>query len=122
MDIVVVTDNIVSLSNAIAYFRFKNIDLHEFNKSSVHNTGNKYDLLWEHRVVVQERFHSNHNYTSFMYFEDDTLIPWQTMVSWAIDTEVLEPLGFTLGVFRTEINEAGELSMNDMVVDLANNL
>jgi hypothetical protein len=120
VDIVVVTDNANSLANALRYFRYKNVDIHEFNASSKHNTGNKYDLLWEHRLVIDERWESVRNYSSFMYIEDDTLVPWTNLVSWAIDTEVLEPLGFTRGVYRTEINAAGQLSMNDMVVDLAN--
>jgi hypothetical protein len=44
------------------------------------------------------------NYTTYMYIEDDTHVPWPALVSWAFDTEVLEPLGFVRGFYRTEIS------------------
>lgn len=127
VDIVVVTDDREALSNAFSVFKYDSIDIHMFNRStSKHNTGDKYDLLWEHRDIVEQRFRNVEggypNYTTFLYMEDDTLIPWSHLVSWAIDNEILEKLGFSRGIFRTEINKAGKLSMNDMVVDLANSL
>jgi hypothetical protein len=44
------------------------------------------------------------NYSTYMYLEDDTLVPWPALVSWAFDTEVLEPLGFMRGFYRTEVH------------------
>jgi hypothetical protein len=122
VDIVVVTDNLQALNNALHAFNYHGVDTVLYNKSK--NNEDKYDLLWEHRNVVEERFHNDQkqysNYSTFLYFEDDTFIPWSHLVSWAIDNDILEKLGFSRGVYRTEINKAGRLSMNDMVVDLAN--
>jgi hypothetical protein len=50
-----------------------------------------------------------------MYLEDDTLVPWPALVSWAYDTEVLEPLGFMRGFYRTEVSPmTGELVLMDI--------
>jgi hypothetical protein len=43
-------------------------------------------------------------YSTYMYLEDDTHVPWPALVSWAFDTEVLEPLGFLRGFYRTEVS------------------
>ncbi len=123
VDIVVVTDRPEALARLLHDFRYENIEIHAFNSSSRQFTGqDKYDLLWEHRDIVKERLHSVRNYSTFMYVEDDTLVPWSSLVSWAIDTEVLEPLGFTRGIFRTEINHTGQRSLNDFFTDVANHL
>jgi hypothetical protein len=54
-------------------------------------------------------------YLTYMYLEDDTLVPWPAMVSWAFDTEVLEPLGFMRGFYRTEVSpKTGDLVLMDI--------
>ena len=58
-------------------------------------------------------------YTSYMYIEDDTRIPWPTLKSWAEDACMLEPLGFQRGIYRTEVSEStGELVLMDMYTPL----
>ena len=42
-------------------------------------------------------------YTAFLYIEDDTGITWPSLVSWALDQQHLEPLGFSRGFYRTEV-------------------
>jgi hypothetical protein len=59
------------------------------------------------------------NYSTYMYIEDDTHIPWPALVSWAFDTEVLAPLGFVRGFYRTEVNPTtGDVAMLDCVKPL----
>jgi hypothetical protein len=54
-------------------------------------------------------------YSTYMYLEDDTLVPWPALVSWAFDTEVLEPLGFMRGFYRTEVSpKTGDLVLMDI--------
>ena len=48
-----------------------------------------------------------------MYNEDDHLITPQALVSWAIDTELLEPLGFTRGFLRSEYCGGRQQHLND---------
>ena len=122
VDAVVIANDVSATQHAISTFDL-DYDIHvwDFNGSSPHNWGGSYDMLWEHRSVIEEAF-KNEKYTTFLYMEDDTHFPWPQLVSWAIDTEVLVPLGFTRGIFRTEINEAGKPSMNDMVVNLMQEL
>ena len=59
-----------------------------FDTSVYHST--KYKILFEHRNVMRKA--SGLNYSSYVYVEDDTRVPWAAMLSWAWDTEVLEPL------------------------------
>ena len=122
VDAVVIANDVSATQHAISTFDL-DLDIHvwDFNGSSPHNWGGSHDMLWEHRSVIEEAF-KNEKYTTFLYMEDDTHFPWPQLVSWAIDTEVLVPLGFTRGIFRTEINEAGKPSMNDMVVNLMQEL
>lgn len=123
VDIVIVTDKPEQLSSVLLNFGYREIDIWPFNSSSSQFTNNKYDMLWEHRNIVSQAYNNpSKNYTTYLYMEDDTAFPWSQLVSWAIDSEMLEPLGFTRGIFRTEFNANGENSMNDMVVDLANYL
>ena len=42
-------------------------------------------------------------YNTYIYVEDDTGLHWSTLVSWALDQQVLEPLGFSRGFYRTEV-------------------
>jgi hypothetical protein len=54
------------------------------------------------------------NYTSIFYMEDDTHLSWPTVISWALDTEVLEPLNFTRCIYRTEVDaETGDFYVLD---------
>lgn len=62
---------------------------------------NSFDLTFEHRLVIEEKLKTKH-YTAYMYTEDDHMITPQGLVSWAIDTELLEPLGFVRGFVRSE--------------------
>jgi hypothetical protein len=55
-------------------------------------------------------------YSTYIYIEDDTFISWPSLVSWALDSEVLQPLGFMRGFYRTEVNaDTGELVMLDHI-------
>lgn len=122
VETVIVTDNVASTSTAIETFNIDHpIRFWEYNSSSPNYGRGSHDMLYEHRTVIDTLFDEK-NYTTFLYMEDDTHFPWPQLVSWAIDTEVLEPLGFTRGIYRTEINEKGAPSMCDMVVNLVNNL
>ena len=38
-----------------------------------------------------------------MYLEEDILVSWPTLVSWARDTELLAPLGMNRAMFRVEV-------------------
>jgi hypothetical protein len=66
--------------------RIERIKLWEFNSSSPYNTGNKYDLLYEHKRVLEHMLQVG-NYTSVIYAEDDSVIPWSHLLSWAVDAE-----------------------------------
>ncbi len=41
---------------------------------------NQYALLWEHHVVV-EKLTAKNNYSSIIYLEDDTHLPWSHIES-----------------------------------------
>eukprot|EP00667_Euglena_gracilis_P010063 EG_transcript_10233 len=62
-----------------------------------------YRLLWGYHAPLQEAVAAR-NHTAFLYLEDDTLLRWPAVVSWAMDTEVLAPLGFARGIARTEFH------------------
>lgn len=65
----------------------------------------KFWLLWEHKNAIEHYIHQiKHNATSVLYMEDDTKLSWPALLSWALDTEVLEPLNFTRCFVRTEIH------------------
>lgn len=117
VDIIVITNKQKSLETAFLEYDYPYRAV-QFNASA---NSHKYDLLWEHRHVVAEEFAVN-NHTTFIYIEDDTLVPWTSLVSWAIDTEVLEPLNFTRSMYRTEVDEDGTLTLNDMMINKANSL
>ena len=66
------------------------------------------------RSVVYIRFGSAAgNHTAYVYIEDDTEVLWPALLSWAIDTEALEPLNFQRGFYRTEVGDDGESKMLD---------
>ena len=76
---------------------------------------NQYALLWEHHVVV-EKLTAKNNYSSVIYMEDDTHLPWSHIESQASDTIELEPLGFTRCIYRTEIGQDGGVKIFDWTV------
>eukprot|EP00667_Euglena_gracilis_P012411 EG_transcript_12744 len=77
-----------------------------------------YELLWSYHSLLWAAFLAG-NHTAFVYLEDDTLLPWSALVSWAIDTEVLAPLNFTRGIFRTEFRPTdGELVLLDVYLSM----
>ena len=43
------------------------------------------------------------NYTTFIYVSDDVLVPWASLLGWAEDTALLEPLGYNRGFLRTGV-------------------
>lgn len=58
-------------------------------------------------------------YSMFMYLEDDTDVPWVAIKSWALDSAVLEPLGFMRGLVRTEFHpNDGVTALLDVVQPL----
>lgn len=118
VDIVIVTDNPsavnASLMHKFPSFRLmKHMEMWKVNTVNKKDEIHKYDLLFEHKRVIESK-RKWKNYTSFVYLEDDQLLRWSTMLSWAIDTEYLEPLGLTRGIYRTEISDRGEPTLLDM--------
>ena len=73
---------------------------------------NPLDLTFEHRIVIENKLKFK-NYTAYMYTEDDHMITPQALVSWAIDTELLEPFGFTRGFLRSEYCGDGQQRLID---------
>jgi len=63
----------------------------------------RFSLLWEHKAAVREEIASS-DYTAVVYLEDDTHLTWGALTSWALDTEILQPLNFTRCIYRTEIS------------------
>lgn len=111
----VVTDQPQNLQHVLQVWRFRDTTVCSVPKTEqAQEDNNRYSLLWHHRSVMAEA-HRTGEYTSFLYMEDDTKLSWPVLVSWALDTEVLEPLGFTRGFFRTDFSPAtGKLVMMDV--------
>lgn len=60
--------------------------------------------------------HSHAGYSTYLYVEDDTRVPWPALVSWAHDTAVLAPLGYQRNFYRTEFHpETGALMLLDII-------
>ncbi|CAL5222120.1 g4436 [Coccomyxa viridis] len=74
------------------------------------NDTNTFSLLWEHRGIMQAAAMSG-LYTTYIYMEDDTGLRWSSLVSWALDQQILEPLGFSRGFYRTEISPVDGATM-----------
>jgi hypothetical protein len=78
------------------------------------NDENNHSSLWVHRQAIEKAVERHPNYTSIFYMEDDTRLSWPTVVSWALDTEILEPLNFTRCNYRTEVDvETGDFNILD---------
>ena len=73
------------------------------NAGQPHKYPYVFPLLWLHRDVF-DHFATRHNHTAYLYLEDDTKLRWRALVSWACDTAVLAPHGFSRGIYRTEIH------------------
>ena len=70
-------------------------------------------IVWVHRDAINEAI-THANYTAVISNEDDHRITWPALVSWAIDIEILEPLGFTYCFYRTEVSqENGSFNLLD---------
>ena len=55
-------------------------------------------------------------YTAFMYIEADMLVSWESLLAWAADNALLEPLGFQRGFYRVEVDPRnGLLGMCDQI-------
>lgn len=83
VDIVIVTDDVSAMNDTLHTFGLESsVRLWSFNDTSPFWSGNKHDLTWEHRRVLQEEFRNNHHQT-FIASEGDILIPRDHLVSWA---------------------------------------
>lgn len=59
------------------------------------------ELIWQNSSCL---FHSAGMYTSFINVEADFKLTWTSLLSWAVDTAVLDPMGFQRGFFATEFH------------------
>ena len=80
----------------------------------------KYGLLWAHRAAIEHQLRSvGHDYSAVVYIEDDTRLSWPAVVSWALDTEILEPRNMLRCIFRTEVGASdGRPAMLDWIKPL----
>lgn len=74
------------------------------------NLPHPFDLTWVHRpqMAAQSR-----HYDSFMYVEDDILIPWPSFVAWWRDQAALYDQGWLRGFLRVEQNANGTAFLAD---------
>lgn len=111
--IVIVTNNGAALENVKYFFGWpENVEIWEYIDKSG-DAENKYSLLWGHRKLIESKIEAGFDYSSVIYMEDDTLLTWTAIISWARDTVVLEPLGFIRCFYRTEISKNGIPILND---------
>ncbi|KAK9838814.1 hypothetical protein WJX74_003824 [Apatococcus lobatus] len=68
----------------------------------IHELPHPFELAWVHRDLMQAALATG-QYTAFIYLEDDMRLTWDSLISWATDQAVLEPLGFQRQFYRTEI-------------------
>lgn len=101
VDILIVTDNARNVKRVLEHWGyFENLRVWQAPEETLNIEEEEYSLLWGHKVAIEEQLEGeNQNgrgeYTSVIYVEDDTRLGWATLVSWALDTEVLEPLQYT---------------------------
>ena len=105
VDIVIVTDNGPAVENVLGSWGWAMNDstLKVRCPTLDREDVSPHALLWAHRSVIEEEL-PRASYTSIIYTEDDTPLSWPTLISWALDTEVLEPLNFTRCIYRTEVD------------------
>ena len=120
VDILVVTDRSSAVRSVLASWGREKDVLHSIKvwqasaratAPEVGKTGSqveyaaKYTLLWAHRNAIKTQIHTlGHSYSAVFYMEDDTRLDWPAVVSWALDTEVLEPINLTRCFYRTEVD------------------
>ena len=101
VDILIVTDNGSSLSALIASWGWAHsVRVWEAKEDADERL---YSLLWTHKNAIEEQL-EHADYTTVIYLEDDTRLSWTMVISWAIDSEIMEPLGFTRCFYRTEVS------------------
>ena len=118
VDIVIVTDNGPAVEKVLETWGWaiNNSTLKVRCPTLEPEDTNPHALLWAHRPVIEEEL-PRANYTSLIYMEDDTPLSWPTLMSWALDTEVLEPLNFTRCMYRTEVDhKIGRTNIFDWMV------
>ena len=76
------------------------------------NLEHPFFLTWVHREPMSRRVPE---YDYFMYCEDDLIIPWEGIVRWAEDTELLEGRGYLRGFVRTETGVDGKVVALDFL-------
>jgi hypothetical protein len=120
VDIVVVTDRSSAVRSVLASWGREGDALHSIKvwqasaRATVPEVGKtgdrveraaKYTLLWAHRNAIETQINTfGHNYSAIFYMEDDTRLDWPAVVSWALDTEVLEPNNLIRCFYRTEVD------------------
>lgn len=120
VDILLITDDATSLRRTLATLRLPlNMSFYEGKQDPAEREAdakyamNEYWLAWEHRKAIEAAV-STKNYTTVLYMEDDTRMPWPSLVSWALDTQLLEPFNFTRCFYRTEFDpKNGQLRLLD---------
>jgi hypothetical protein len=116
VDVLIITDNKKPLHTILSswgYFNSSN-PMIQVMQAPTSKDKNKYSLLWAHRQAIEEALEKHPGYTSFIYMEDDTHLTWPSVVSWALDTEILEPMNFTRCIYRTEVDvETGDFNLLD---------
>ena len=69
-------------------------------------------LNWRTREHLADAYESSLDYSAFDFWEDDLIVTWDALVSWAKDTEILEPFNFTRSFDRYEFSpETGQASL-----------
>jgi hypothetical protein len=69
-----------------------------------------FKLTWMHRGEMGKRLN---DFDTFMYLEDDIIVPEKTMRRWLKETPRLAPLGLLPGFVRVEENRFGTLMLAD---------
>lgn len=116
VDVLIITDNSKPLHTILSNWGYFNSShpMIRVWQAPTSKDENKYSLLWAHRQAIEEALEKHSDYTSFIYMEDDTHLTWPSVVSWALDTEILEPLNFTRCIYRTEVDvETGDFNLLD---------
>ncbi|WIA23248.1 hypothetical protein OEZ85_000019 [Tetradesmus obliquus] len=112
LDVLLVTDKADALQHVVQRLLLPlNISYHQAQKPP--NDNNQYWVTWEHRAAIEQAA-AKKNYSTVVYMEDDTRLTWRTLVSWAIDTNLLAAFNVTRCFFRTEVRPAdGGLMLMD---------
>jgi len=113
VDVVMVTNAAPALERVLRSWGHKEVAVVPFHRPNKPNTS----LLYGYRGVMEKRF-NNPGYTTYITIEDDTFVPWSALLSWALDTAILEPLGFTRGIYRTEVALDGTVVLVDALSPL----